>query len=309
LENPSISIEPEFFGPFILVNNMVWPYMEVHSKSYSFWILNACDSRFLRLSFSCNDCQVKPQFTITNTEQGKLEKPVMTETLLLAPAERMYVTIDFYGFHGMVFNVTNDAPTPFPDGDSPDEDADGLIMQFIVKGGKNERSSPIQNLESTPIITDKKMKADNNRKLILKELVDEYGRVKPMLGTFEKGTLPWMANITETPKKGTYEEWEIFNLTNDAHPIHIHATHFNILNRQDFDVDKFQFGDPTSIIYTSQQTPPESYEMGLKDVAIVYPGEVLRLGMNWTKAGTFIWHCHIISHEDYEMMRPLTVVQ
>jgi bilirubin oxidase len=84
--------------------------------------------------------------------------------------------------------------------------------------------------------------------------------------------------------------WELHNFTEDAHPIHIHEILFEVVNRQPF---------------SGVARPPERWEAGTrKDTVIAYPGEITRVTATYDRAGRFVWHCHIVEHEDHEMMRP-----
>jgi bilirubin oxidase len=94
------------------------------------------------------------------------------------------------------------------------------------------------------------------------------------------------------PAAAATEVWELQNFTEDAHPIHIHEITFEVVNRQPFD------GTPR---------PPESWELGRKDTVIAYPGEITRVKALFDRAGLFVWHCHIVEHEDNEMMRPYRI--
>jgi spore coat protein A len=104
---------------------------------------------------------------------------------------------------------------------------------------------------------------------------------------------PWGDPITETPALNTIEMWEIHNFTEDAHPIHIHQVQFQIVDRQPFD---------------GTARPPESWEGGTKDTVIAFPGEIARVKATFDLPGLFVWHCHILEHEDNEMMRPYQVI-
>jgi bilirubin oxidase len=105
----------------------------------------------------------------------------------------------------------------------------------------------------------------------------------------------WSDPITENPQVHATEVWEIYNFTADAHPIHLHELQFEVVNRQIF--------LPT----LGQNMPPEPWETGFKDMVIAYPGEIARIKAKFDMAGRFVWHCHIVEHEDNEMMRPYTV--
>jgi spore coat protein A, manganese oxidase len=104
--------------------------------------------------------------------------------------------------------------------------------------------------------------------------------------------MDWDEPLTETPRMNEVEIWELHNFTADAHPIHIHELQFQVVDRQPFD------GEPR---------PPEPGETGEKDTVIAYPDEITRVKVRFDHAGLFVWHCHILEHEDNEMMRPLRV--
>jgi bilirubin oxidase len=117
-----------------------------------------------------------------------------------------------------------------------------------------------------------------------------------LLGTVtpagEARPLLWMDAVTENPMPGATEIWEIRNFTADAHPIHIHLVQFEVIGREDAE---------------GTVRPPEAWETGTKDTVIAYPGEITRVKAMFDRAGQFVWHCHILEHEDNEMMRPYSV--
>jgi FtsP/CotA-like multicopper oxidase with cupredoxin domain len=110
--------------------------------------------------------------------------------------------------------------------------------------------------------------------------------------TMADGTTVKMINVTENPTVGDTEEWEIHNFTADAHPIHLHLVRFEVVNREDAD---------------GNVRPPEPWETGYKDTVISYPGEITRIKAKFDLVGLYVWHCHIVEHEDNEMMRPYVV--
>jgi spore coat protein A, manganese oxidase len=126
---------------------------------------------------------------------------------------------------------------------------------------------------------------------------EPFGPVEADLGTLNAdGTgnlLGWDEPITETPARGAIEVWEIYNFTADAHPIHIHEVTFEVVGRQ-------AIGDAVP-------RPRESWEAGRKDTVIAYPNEITRVKARFDRPGLFVWHCHILEHEDNEMMRPYRV--
>jgi FtsP/CotA-like multicopper oxidase with cupredoxin domain len=123
-------------------------------------------------------------------------------------------------------------------------------------------------------------------------VLEGVGPREALLGTLSGGTanpLGWMDAITENPALGATEVWEMYNFTEDAHPIHIHEVQFQIVDRQPFE---------------GVARPPESNETGFKDTVIAYPGEITRVKATFDLSGLYVWHCHIVEHEDNEMMRP-----
>jgi spore coat protein A len=157
------------------------------------------------------------------------------------------------------------------------------------------------------------------RNLVLFEGLDEYGRLQPLLGTLDEGSLAWFEPISENPMVDDVEVWEIYNATEDAHPIHLHLVTFQILNRESFEgfveeKDQLQhsgeYGVGGKLIVTSlggDARGPEDNEAGWKDTAVMLPGEVTRVIARFDRGGRYVWHCHILSHEDHEMMRPFYV--
>ena len=117
--------------------------------------------------------------------------------------------------------------------------------------------------------------------------------------------LKWEDPVTENPSVGDTEVWEFYNATGDAHPMHIHEVAFQVVNRQDIVID--EANGTVQVDAGSAPIPPAAWENGWKDTVIAYPGQVTRLRMKFTNAGQFVWHCHIVEHEDNEMMRPYRI--
>jgi bilirubin oxidase len=103
----------------------------------------------------------------------------------------------------------------------------------------------------------------------------------------------WRETITENPAVGATEVWAIHNFTEDAHPIHVHMVMFEVVERESLE---------TGVI-----RGPEPWEAGPKDTVIAFPGEITRVKATFDLAGRYVWHCHIVEHEDNEMMRPYAV--
>ena len=131
-----------------------------------------------------------------------------------------------------------------------------------------------------------------------------------LLGTVrEDGTAmraTWSDPVTENPTVGATELWEIYNTTADAHPIHVHEIAFEVVDREGLVLDTHEeVVQPIQL--DGNITPPEPWETGVKDTVIAYPGQVTRIKGRFPHPGQFVWHCHIVEHEDNEMMRPYRI--
>ena len=130
-----------------------------------------------------------------------------------------------------------------------------------------------------------------------------FGPSVGLLGTVNAdGTgnpLAWMDPLSENPRIGT-EVWEIRNFTADAHPIHIHQTQFHVLDRAPFDPEN-------PALPPGPARAAEPWETGAKDTVVAFPGEITRLVATFDLNGQYVWHCHILDHEDHDMMRPMAI--
>lgn len=337
---PAISVLPEFFGDFVLVNGVAWPVLDVEPRTYRFRILNASDSRFYNLWITGGnrDPLVPDTHGISiiqiGTDQGLLHAPIRLQEITVGPGERADVVVDFASFAGHSLIMRNNARAPFPAGDPVNPRAEGLVMAFRVgtKVSVADRPVPTTLLPEplTPIQLLRNV--TRHRKLLLFEGTDRFGRLQPLLGVAEatadvsgrvvNGTLLWNDRhdpVTENPMEGDVEVWEIFNATADAHPIHLHPVKFLILDRQPFtgtieakeniahDGSTTLGGILKSITLRGEPQPPPVYARGWKDTAPVFPNEVTRLIAKFDLSGRYVWHCHIPSHEDHQMMRPYYV--
>jgi len=321
----SPSWNPEFFGNMMMVNGNTWPFQVVEQRRYRLRLLNGCQSRFLILDF--NDIPGVEVWQIGN-EGGFLAAPVNLTAdngnrLLMAPAERADVIVDFTDTHVGDYRLANVGPDePFGGGvpgvDFPLADADttGQVMEFrVVPAVRSDDSTPPEFLV-LPAITQLPT-ATVTRPLALLEEVSSFfeAPAETLLGTVtgdpnttEPGVWVkrlWMEPVTENPALGSTEVWEFYNATADAHPIHIHEVLFEVLNRQAISVDEMQ--QEVRVIPGSVPTPPEPWETGFKDTVIAYPGQVTRIRAQFDTPGQFVWHCHIVEHEDNEMMRPYRI--
>ena len=314
---------PEFFGNTIMVNGNTWPYLRVEQRRYRVRFLNGCQSRFLILDF--NEIPGVEAWQIGN-EGGFLAAPVnLTATngnrLLIGLAERADVIVDFtnvpLGNH-VLGNVGPDEPfgggepgEEPPDGfDIADPDSTGQIMEFRVGLAETpDRTTPPQFLV-LPAVAPLPAPVRTRELALVEEMSMQWdGPAAAMLGTVEDGSpvhMMWADEVTENPNVGDTEVWELYNTTADAHPMHIHEVVFEVMNREGLVLD--DDGEvETPIRLGGNVRSPETWETGFKDTVIAYPGEVTRVKAEFTSPGQFVWHCHIVEHEDNEMMRPYRI--
>jgi bilirubin oxidase len=294
---------PEFFGNTMVVNGRTWPFLEVEQRRYRFRFLNGCNARFLILAFDNG-----LPFWQIGSEGGFLPAPVQLQRLLMSPAERADVIVDFtdvpVGTEIIFQNLGPDEPfgggEPGVDFDPADPDTTGQVMQFRVVSRRGvDTSLPPHRLVLPRIVP--LGPAGFTRRVSLNEegssVLPGFGPKEAELGTVDADGKPqelsWEHDITENPAVGATEIWEIYNFTEDAHPIHIHEVQFQVIDREPRD--------------NGPARPPESWETGFKDTVIAYPDEITRVKATFKVAGRFVWHCHIVEHEDNEMMRPYVV--
>lgn len=292
--NPCIT--PGFDGETILVNGKVWPYLEVEPRKYRFRVLNGSNHRFYRMKLDLG----LPIFQI-GTDGGFLSAPVKLDELILAPSERADVIIDFSGYRGKHLILRNTAPAPFPNGIPADPETTGQIMEFRVILPLNDEDSSCIPEQLCPITPIPESLAKVKRDFIMVVRRDHYGRLLFLLNGKR-----WDDPVTEAPKRGEMEIWNLINPGFVAHPIHLHQIQFQLLNRQPFDVN--HFNQTQEIIFTGPPVPPAPDEKGWKDTIRNNPGEVTRIIVCFGPyTGNYVWHCHLLEHEDYDMMRPLLV--
>jgi spore coat protein A len=410
---------PEFVGDVVVVNGAPWPFLNVEPRRYRFRVLDGSNARVYRLRFGAAKAYQ------IGADDNYFDAPVPVKEVFIAPAERADIIVDFSGLAGKSIVVTNDAPVPFPSGLVPGLDQPGMatIMQFRVSTKNNVNDTSCEPLTqcrrpvAIPRLTNGKgqieraIKVDRVRRLALKEHEGAGGPLEVLLNNtnFDGKVSRNIARdftdgISERPRIGSTELWEIVNLTEDAHPIHTHLVQFQILNRETLDVDGTAgsknpsghgyigfddginppipgawakaFGHPLPrgceavdslnpcpgfgppLPYDTGATidlsngqkgvplvggnpdiapylvgdaaPPAPAESGWKDTVKANPGQVVRILVRWapttTAAGAstpginlypfdptagpgYMWHCHILDHEDNDMMRPYLVVK
>ena len=273
----------EFFGEAILANGTLFPFLEVEPCKYRFRLLNASNSRFYYLSLAS-----KRPFWQIGSDQGLLSAPVPLDRLTLAPGERADVIIDFAERRGQRIVLESDQYT---------------ILEFRVAAAAGA-AVPIPGQLRT-IQKLKEQDAVKTRPLTLEGGdSDNPTLLMPML----LNGAHWHEPVTENPALNSIEIWSLINLTDDSHPIHLHLVRFQILDRRPFDV--FTYLNDRELRYTAAAIPPDANEAGWKDVVRADPGMVTRIIIRFEGfAGRYVWHCHVLEHEDFEMMRPYEVVR
>lgn len=335
---------PEFFGDVMLVNGKVWPYLNVEPRKYRFRFLQGSQARFYSLALSERVTTAPgPAFYQIATDGGYLAEPVllndpndpMSPRLLIAPGERAEVIIDFSAYApGTEFILKNTAKAPFPSGEIPNPQTVGQIMLFrVVPLTAPDNSVIPANLATVNRLSN----PTRTRVMTLNEVMGESGPVSALLNGLpfhhENGD---PVPVTEMPTLGTTEMWEIVNMTGDTHPIHIHLVQFQLLNRQKYNTRRYEmaFADANGMLPAMSYTevpvepylkgkpkPADANERGWKDTFRMNPGEVTRILVRFapqdespafafdaTAEPGYVWHCHILEHEENDMMRPYHLV-
>jgi len=266
----------------MLVNGKLAPYLEVEPRKYRFRIMNGSNGRFFRFSFG--DLL---EFQQIGSDQGLLAAPIAIKRLVLAPGERGDLVFDFSGHAGQEVMLKSDSFD---------------LVQFRVS------AAPVSNGGELPAVLRPltripETQAIKTRRLTLNEKMD---MVQQSMGMLLNNT-PWHMPITEKPVLGTTEIWELVNLTEDSHPIHLHLVKFQILDRRKFDT--FEYLSKGTMRYLAPPMPPSPSDAGWKDIVRADSGLVTRIIVPFEGfTGRYVWHCHLLEHEDNEMMRPFEVV-
>jgi spore coat protein A len=398
LTPPDPSCIPEFFGDTMLVNGTAFPKITVEPRRYRLRFLNACNARFLNLQLYvadaspngitlnalgnpinapafCNPDLAQPTAAILQigTEGGFLARPALIPTnvpfnplnplkssLVVAPAERPDILIDFSRHAGKSIVLYNDAPAPFPVGAPvndyfPGFNVKGNPVNALTPAGFGPNSRVLMRFDVIPTViapgditlginanTDLSPGIDPPlvpfgtstppagipvRQLTLNETFDPYGRLIQMLGTLvplgsPSGGFgrPYDSPATEVVTRGATEVWEIYNTTADVHPMHFHLVNVQLINRQPFQMNSLG-STKGGVNFTGPTTPPEANEIGWKETVMMFPGTVTRVIMRFDLppvpftvpasprigGNEYVWHCHILEHEEHDMMRPLVV--
>jgi spore coat protein A len=283
-----------YFGDKVMVNGKVWPYLDVKKGKYRFRLLNGSGSRVYTLSLSPPEGSLN--FTVIGNELGLLQAPVNgVGQLTIGPGERYDVVVNFAGLgtDDEVFLV-NSAGAPFPNGTVDLTE----VMKFRVTAQAGDTDALPAFLRTVTSLDP--AAAVRTRDFRLKK----SGLDACSNQTWLINDLGW-SDITEYPELGTVEIWRFINDSGVSHPMHMHLVAFQVLDR-----DGFSKGPNGEIIPDGSPQAPPAEERGWKDTAMVAPNEILRVIASFDDyKGNYAYHCHILEHEDNEMMRQFQTIQ
>jgi len=286
-EKPWVS---EYYGGGILVNGKLFPFLNVLPRRYRFRILNSSNSSFYVLSLASSQAFTSEglSFFQIGGDQGLLPEAFKTAELILGPGERGDVVVDFSGTRGKEHYLRTKTAN---------------ILQFrVADASVNDTTRAPETLRPIPRIPESA--AVRTRELTLSDYQDRLGRSKKMLLNGTRWSMP----VTERVVLDSTEIWSFINLTDDSHPIHLHLVKFQLLDRTPFDLPVYQL--TRKLVFTGAAQKPVPGERGWKDTIRVDPLSVTRIIAKFEGfEGRYVWHCHILEHEDNEMMRPYDVVR
>jgi FtsP/CotA-like multicopper oxidase with cupredoxin domain len=395
---------PEFVGDVVVVNGVPWPFLEVEPRRYRFRIVGGANARMWNLNLGApawvigtDDGYLDAPAPIEprGVSLPDMEQPFV-QRLFIAPGERYDVIVDFSSLAGATITVKNDAPVPFPSGLVPGSDQPTMaeVLQFRVTaklqgtdtscdpasgGCGRPAAAPVVRLADEGTTEPAQgVTIDRRRQLVLKEVEGPGGPMEVLVNNtkFDGRASPGIASefratdgVSELPRVGSTELWEVVNLTADAHPMHTHLVQFQVLSRQAFDFAGYLgawaaafpascrpqpevgcpgYGPPrpylvpnddgavggnpalSSFLIPDTARPANPEEAGWKDTAKAHHAKVLRMLVRFAPTSAavadaqpgrnlfpfdpsdgpgYVWHCHIVDHEDNEMMRPYRVAR
>ncbi len=310
---PGVTWIGEYFGDVMLVNGKVWPFLNVEPRLYRFRILNGCNARIMNLHLG------GARLWQIGAEGGMWDKPAPVGHLVLAPAERADVIADFRPSAGQTHYVTNTTPREPVSTPAPPLTA---VMQLRV-GTTVTQPGPATVPASLPGRRAHLPSPHRRRFITLNEVAPETPSWTLNLDGADFEKLAVKGTARERPKAGTVEDWLFINMTGDTHPMHTHLVTHQVVGRTPFDVEAYQkkYGGPRGVpggidprpFATGPMEPPDPTERGFKDTTQANPGYFTTVRARFdlpagvTAPQTYVYHCHIVEHEDNDMMLPFTV--
>lgn len=321
--NPSIhpQWQPEYFGDAIVVNGKAWPYMVVRRRKYRFRIINASNARFFNFFFTNG-----LEFVVVAADSAYLAEPVAANATLVGPSEILDVVVDFAKSKSDHAVLANDAVYPYPTGD-PVNEANGKVMKFLIKKDPEADPSRVpEQLVEYPAAD--ASEAARTRYIAMYEYTTDADEPTHLY----LNAKPYDDPATETPREGSTEVWRVINLTDDNHPLHIHLGLFRVVDQTELlDLEKFKDcmtkSNDAERCHVAEHArgqklavPP--HEKGWKNVYKMTPGYVTTIVVRFsyihsnssypfdaTAEPGYVYHCHILDHEDNVMMRPLKIIK
>jgi len=319
--NPDPSIVPQFFGDTSVVNGKAWPRLSVDPRKYRFRILNGSNSRFYNLKlfeYDKSDGTTGtggPPVTLVGNDGGLLASPIsVTDRLEIGTGKRADIVVDFSDYAGQTLLVHNDAVAPYrgPEINAGNHQPLSEVMRIDIAAGDVDDPSQIPStLTEVPEIPVDSV--NEERYLPLTMSTDDYGRPLHLLGSKAESSPHQLYDpVTEDPNRNDTEIWSFVNLTGMSHPMHLHLVHFQVLGRQPYS----DYDPESETVDVESLEPPAPEETGWNDVVTANPGEVTHVivhfgefeGLFNDQTGWYMWHCHMLEHEDHDMMRPFRVL-
>ena len=296
----------EYYGNTVSVNGVLWPHLDVEPRKYRFRMVNGSNARSYAMKvIDLKDETDGPPIYQIGSDSGFLAKPVIfndpadfkAPRLLIAPGERADVIIDFSKFSGKTLLLHNTSRDP---GDG--EIAMPELMTFNVAEKTLQPDLSKLPMQMKPIARISETEASVTRRVVFAQSVAPGGET--MLTLNGKS---WLDPVEEKPKLGATEVWDLMNTLPDVHPFHLHLVQFQILDRTPFDSEEFLKSG--RVLLTGPAEQPDANEMGWKDTVRVSGQAITRIIMRFLPyPGYYVYHCHILEHEDMDMMRPFQVL-
>ena len=328
-DNPLVSpySVDSFLGNTIMVNGEVWPNMNVKQGEYYFRILDGSNDRYYNFSFSNG-----MSFTQIGSDGGYLKASAPLTSLLLGPAERAGILVDFSNVTlGTKVILQNSA---LAGNITLEQQTVGQIMQFTVTSGEGFAPKTLPSVLN-PTLAGTWPTLPNPTKTLVFTLTETSG-TNGSMPMYIDGQ-PWTAPAVKVVV-GTTEDWLFVNPTDTVHQMHLHLVQFQIVSRQAFNVTAYMdewtalngippLDHPTIDVPSLDSyligppIPPAPNEQGWKDTVQAYPGEVTTIRIRFAQQdGTpypfdatagpgYVFHCHLLEHEDDDMMRAYVLIK
>lgn len=339
---PSDSWGGGLVGDRMVVNGKVWPYLNVHKGVYRFRLLNASQLSDYRIQLSSD-----APFWVIGSDGGLLDEPAWVEALDISPGERFDILIDFSKLEaGTTVELINSMRISWA-GQMIGAELEPEVMQFRVGPDYGRYQTIPKKLRGAPQLPptlppySMPSEIDNVRSLAMGTTLTLDRGIESVLSFLItlQNNMRWTDPGYEEPSQGTTEYWDFVNadVLGQLHAMHIHLVQFRVVGRFNYDLFKMLIDNPIGPhgerwapdarpYFSGEMIPPAPYELGWKDTVRSPPFQVTRVEVKWpTKEELgfdpdeifkkpdgglergYVWHCHVLDHEDNEMMHRLRV--